>query len=72
MADGDFYGMQSFDQSLAGLYRRGLVTREDALAQATYEPGLAVLLDEVDRARPVEPPSPSPSPPPSPAPVTPG
>lgn len=51
VADGEFYGMQTFDQSLAGLYRRGLVTREDALANATYEPGLAVMLDAADRER---------------------
>ena len=51
VADGEFYGMQTFDQSLAGLYRRGLVTRDDALANASYEPGLAVMLDAADRAR---------------------
>jgi Tfp pilus assembly ATPase PilU len=53
VADGEFYGMQNFDQSLAALYRRGLVAREDALAHATFEPGLAVMLDEADRARAV-------------------
>jgi len=63
IADGDFYGMQTFDQSLAGLYRRGLVSRESALVHAAYEPGLAVMLDEADRAR-VD--SPSPASPPSP------
>jgi twitching motility protein PilT len=51
IADGEFYGMQTFDQSLATLYRRGLVTREDALAHAVYEPGLAVMLDGADRER---------------------
>jgi twitching motility protein PilT len=51
IAEGEMYGMQTFDQSIAGLYRRGLVTRENALAHATYEPGLAVMLDEADRAR---------------------
>lgn len=55
IADGEFWGMQSFDQGLAGLYRRGLVTREDALANATYEPGLSVMLDGADRARAAEP-----------------
>jgi twitching motility protein PilT len=55
IADGEFWGMQTFDQGLAGLYRRGLVTRDDALANATYEPGLAVMLDAADRARAVEP-----------------
>ncbi len=55
IADGEFWGMQTFDQGLAGLYKRGLVTREDALAHATYEPGLSVMLDEADRARAVQP-----------------
>jgi Tfp pilus assembly ATPase PilU len=51
IADGEMWGMQTFDQSLGGLYRRGLVTREDALRHAAYEPGLAVMLDEADRQR---------------------
>lgn len=51
MAEGDMWGMQTFDQSLADLYRRGLVSREDALAHATYEPGLAVMLDAANRTR---------------------
>jgi twitching motility protein PilT len=63
MAEGEFYGMQTFDQSLAALYRRGLVAREDALANANYEPGLAVMLDEADRARSASPLPPSPLPP---------
>jgi twitching motility protein PilT len=62
IADGEFYGMQTFDQSLAGLYRRGLVTREDALANAVYEPGLAVMLDGADRERAAAPSPSSPSP----------
>jgi twitching motility protein PilT len=60
VADGEFYGMQNFDQSLATLYREGLVARDDALAHATYEPGLAVMLDEADRARALSPPPQSP------------
>ena len=51
IAEGEMWGMQTFDQSLAALYRAGLVTREAALAHATYEPGLAVMIDEADRAR---------------------
>jgi len=65
IADGEFYGMQTFDQSLATLYRRGLVTREDALVHAVYEPGLAVMLDGADRERAEAPLGPSPSSPPS-------
>jgi len=33
--EGDFYGMQTFDQSLLGLYERGFVTLEDAELMAT-------------------------------------
>ncbi len=29
------YGMQTFDQSLMALYRRGLITYEEALAQSS-------------------------------------
>jgi twitching motility protein PilT len=47
MADGDLYGMQTFDQSLLRLYQGGLVTREDALAHAD-EP--SEMRFEVDRA----------------------
>ncbi len=33
--EGDYYGMQTFDQSLLGLYRDGLVTLQDAAAVAS-------------------------------------
>jgi len=55
IADGEFWGMQTFDQGLAGLYGRGLVARADALTSATYAPGLSVMLDEADRARSTQP-----------------
>jgi twitching motility protein PilT len=51
VGEGEMWGMQTFDQSLAVLYSRGLVTRDHALAHATFEPALAVMLDEADRAR---------------------
>jgi twitching motility protein PilT len=35
IAEGDFYGMQTFDQSLLDLYERGLVTLDDAVTVAT-------------------------------------
>jgi twitching motility protein PilT len=50
IGEGEMWGMQTFDQSLAGLYERGLVTRADAIAHATYAPGLTVRLDDADRA----------------------
>jgi len=34
--EGDFYGMQTFDQSLLGLYERGAVSFSDALGAATH------------------------------------
>jgi twitching motility protein PilT len=51
IAEGEMWGMQTFDQSLANLYRRGLVTRDHALANANFEPALSVMLDEADRTR---------------------
>jgi twitching motility protein PilT len=33
--EGDFYGMQTFDQSLLGLFEKGMVTLEDAQLMAT-------------------------------------
>jgi len=34
MEDGEYYGMQTFDQSLLTLYQRGLITMDDATAMA--------------------------------------
>ncbi|MGH9149233.1 MAG: type IV pilus twitching motility protein PilT [Acidimicrobiales bacterium] len=36
IADGEFYGMQTFDQSLFNLYKNGLVSLRDALATASH------------------------------------
>jgi twitching motility protein PilT len=35
MIDGEYHGMQTFDQSLFGLYKNGLVSLRDVLAAAT-------------------------------------
>jgi len=35
LQEGEFYGMQTFDQSLVGLYERGLVTLADAQLAAS-------------------------------------
>jgi twitching motility protein PilT len=51
MAAGDLYGMQTFDQSLAQLYRDGLVTRADALEQADAPGELRFELDRADFER---------------------
>jgi twitching motility protein PilT len=51
MRDGEYYEMQTFDQSLLNLYRRGLVERDAALHHATSAPALRVELEQVDRTR---------------------
>jgi twitching motility protein PilT len=44
IADGGYYGMQSFDQHLVGLIRDGVVTLEDALVASTSPHDLTVEL----------------------------
>ncbi len=56
MSEGEYYDMQTFDQSLVGLYRRGLVDRDAALHHATSPPSLRVELEQVDREHGVAPP----------------
>ncbi|MFI5046846.1 MAG: type IV pilus twitching motility protein PilT [Acidimicrobiia bacterium] len=51
MADGDLYGMQTFDQSLTQLYRDGLVTRAAALEHADVPGELRFVLDQADFER---------------------
>ncbi len=75
MAEGDYYGMQTFDQSLLQLYQRGLVDRATAVAHATYAPALQVDIERIDRSRgtgidagtllPPAAPPPRPAPPPA-------
>ena len=49
MSEGDYYGMQTFDQSLLKLYQRGLVDRATVLAHATYAPSLQVDIERIER-----------------------
>ena len=56
MREGEYYDMQTFDQSLVGLYRRGVVDRDAALDHATSPPSLRVEREQVDRERGVAPP----------------
>jgi len=51
MYDGDYYGMQTFDQSLLKLYQRGLVDRATVLAHATYAPAIQVEIERIERTR---------------------
>lgn len=51
MRDGEYYGMQTFDQATAHLYLRGLVSRDIALNHATNGPALRLELERLDRER---------------------
>jgi twitching motility protein PilT len=46
VADGEYYGMQTFDQSLFGLYKNGLVSLRDALGAATHPHDFRVSLQQ--------------------------
>ena len=46
IADGSFYGMQSFDQSLLELHRTGLVSARDALAAASSAHDLRLAMQQ--------------------------
>jgi len=45
IAEGEYYGMQSFDQALYNAVTAGRVTREDALQIASRPHDLQLLLD---------------------------
>ncbi len=51
IADGEFYGMQTFDQGLRNLYEQGIVNRRDALASASNAHDLRLKLDHLDLSR---------------------
>ena len=51
IADGGYYGMQTFDQSLLALYADGVVTRRDALAAASNAHDLRLEMDRLDLER---------------------
>jgi twitching motility protein PilT len=44
IAEGEYYGMQTFDQSLFGLYKNGLIGLRDALAAASHAHDLRIAL----------------------------
>ncbi len=48
MEKGDYYGMQTFNQALQGLYSKGLVKLEDALASATNPEELLLYIRGID------------------------
>jgi twitching motility protein PilT len=51
IADGEYYGMQTFDQSLLHLYADRIVSRRDALATASNPHDLRLKMEhfELDR-----------------------
>ena len=53
IADGAYYGMQTFDQSLLSLYASGTVSRRDALATASNPHDLRLKMEhyELSKAR---------------------
>jgi twitching motility protein PilT len=51
IAEGEYYGMQTFDQSLLSLYRQGLVSRRDALATASQPHDLRLKIEQFELAR---------------------
>jgi twitching motility protein PilT len=51
IADGGYYGMQTFDQSLLSLYEQGMVSRRDAMATATHPHDLRLQIDQLEMTR---------------------
>jgi twitching motility protein PilT len=47
MADGEYYGMQTFDQSLAGLIRDGAISIRDAMNAASNPHDLKIMLERM-------------------------
>jgi twitching motility protein PilT len=46
IAEGEYYGMQTFDQSLLGLHKNGLIGLRDALAAASHPHDLRIALQQ--------------------------
>jgi len=46
IADGEYYGMQTFDQSLFNLFKNGLVSLRDAMASASHPHDFRILLQQ--------------------------
>jgi twitching motility protein PilT len=51
IADGEYYGMQTFDQSLLHLYADGVVARRDALATASNPHDLRLKMEHLELNR---------------------
>ncbi|MFZ4583800.1 MAG: type IV pilus twitching motility protein PilT [Acidimicrobiia bacterium] len=51
IAEGEYYGMQTFDQSLLSLYERGVIGRREALGGATRPHDLRLRIEQLDLER---------------------
>ena len=51
IADGAFYGMQTFDQSLYRLYEAGVIDLREALATATQPHDLRLRIEQLTLMR---------------------
>jgi twitching motility protein PilT len=51
MTEGDYYGMQTFDQSLAKLYKSGQISMEDALSNASSPDALMLTIKGISSGR---------------------
>jgi twitching motility protein PilT len=47
MNEGEYYGMQSFDQSLLSLYQAGRITMEDAIATSANAHDFRIKLRQI-------------------------
>jgi twitching motility protein PilT len=50
IAEGEYYGMQTFDQSLLGLYKRGLIDLREALAVSSRPHDLRLMIEQYTMA----------------------
>ena len=46
IAEGEFYGMQTFDQSLLDLYSRGVIELREAMAASTSPHDLRLMIEQ--------------------------
>ena len=46
IAEGEYYGMQTFDQSLLGLYKRGAIDLREALTASTHPHDLRLMIEQ--------------------------
>jgi twitching motility protein PilT len=51
IAEGEFYGMQTFDQSLLGLYQRGLIDLREALSASSRPHDLRLMIEQFTMAQ---------------------